>query len=448
MKNNSIAFDRASVRTIDGYGHLRVATSPISKANVCPYYGREIPGADRLGLDPNKIYMLYRDPAELEKAAPTFAGKPILLRHLPVSASEHPREIVVGAIGDDIAFRAPYLTAPLTIWDGEAIGLIQTDEQRELSCSYGYAPDMTPGVTPEGERYDGRMINIEANHLALVEEGRAGPDVLVGDAALVPEKPPPTNPTEKIEMAKKPIALTRQALLVEGALAAYIKPKLAQDAKLDLKPMLSGVTAKNFKQQRPAIVKAAAALDAAIETDDLEKILEVVEALGPVDEPAIGDDLPEAGDPATDADGLSDEEEVQYQALAKRRKPVASDEDAGKGDEDKDKVSKAAMDAAITAATKETENRVRAHLRDIAVAEDDVRPFVGKIAVACDSAADVYRHALESMNVDLSGVHPSAFRAILKSQPQPKPYSSTAVAMDAAAQKSFDERFPHANRLK
>ena len=32
-------------------------------------FGSEIPGADEMGLDPDKVYYLYRDPAELEKAA-------------------------------------------------------------------------------------------------------------------------------------------------------------------------------------------------------------------------------------------------------------------------------------------------------------------------------------------------------------------------------------------
>lgn len=450
MKNSSLmAFDRVSVRSFDGYGHLRVATSPISKANVCPYFGREIPGHKSLGLHPDKIYKLYRDPAELEAGASSFAGKPILLRHIPVAADEHPRELVVGAIGDDVTFSVPYLKAPLTIWDKEAIDLIQSDEQREISCGYAYVPDMTPGSTPEGERYDGRMTNIKANHLALVTEGRAGPDVVVSDAALNPK------PTEKPDMAKKPIALTRQALLVEGALAAHIRPKLAQDAKLDLRPVLSRVTAKNLASQRKSIlddVKTAVtgklAQDAEIDTNDLEKILEVVEALGPEEEaaPATDDDLPAAGETAVDSDGLSEEEEAQYQALAKRRKPAASDEEP---DDDKDKVSKPAMDAAIASAVKAAEARVRTTLRDIATAEDDVRPYVGKLAVTFDSASDVYQSALEAMGVDIKGVHPSAFRAILKSQPKPNTKASNpAVAMDAAAKKSFEERFPNANRLK
>ena len=39
-------------------------------------------------------------------------------------------------------------------------------------------------TSPEGEKYDGRMTQIVAHHIALVEAGRAGPDVMVADAVL------------------------------------------------------------------------------------------------------------------------------------------------------------------------------------------------------------------------------------------------------------------------
>ncbi|TPL99817.1 DUF2213 domain-containing protein [Mesorhizobium sp. B2-3-10] len=173
--------DRNSVRVFDQDGHLRVEMTPISKANVCPYYGREIPAFEALGLDPERVFRLYRNAEELAKAAPSFVGKPLLLKHIPVSAKEHPREAVVGALGDAVEFHAPYLMAPLSIWDGAAIALIESDRQKELSSSYRYRADMTPG-TLAGESYDGVMRDISANHVALVEEGRAGPDVVVGDS--------------------------------------------------------------------------------------------------------------------------------------------------------------------------------------------------------------------------------------------------------------------------
>ncbi|EGK0709367.1 hypothetical protein IOL87_002155 [Salmonella enterica] len=44
-----LAFDRASVRQFDKVGRLQIERSNLSKANVCGYFGHEIPGAEALG---------------------------------------------------------------------------------------------------------------------------------------------------------------------------------------------------------------------------------------------------------------------------------------------------------------------------------------------------------------------------------------------------------------
>ena len=178
--SNRLAFDRSSVRTIDADGRLHVAKSHISKANVCVYYGREIPGYDALGLDPDTVYRMFRDPAELEKGAATFARLPILREHVPVTVDSPQPDLVIGAIGSEVVFTPPYLDADLCVWDATAIAGIETDKVRELSCAYRYVPVMEPGEF-EGQPYDGRMTEIQGNHLALVEVGRAGSDVVVAD---------------------------------------------------------------------------------------------------------------------------------------------------------------------------------------------------------------------------------------------------------------------------
>lgn len=103
-----IVFDRStlSVRRDDENGFLHVESSHISKATVSPYYGREIPGHDELGLNPDEIYQVYRPAEELKKAAPTFNNLPVLLRHEPLSAdeiSQNPdvKGLVIGSTGSD-----------------------------------------------------------------------------------------------------------------------------------------------------------------------------------------------------------------------------------------------------------------------------------------------------------------------------------------------------------
>jgi hypothetical protein len=176
----TLAFDR-SLRTTDKDGRLHVAVCNLSKSNVCEYRGSEIPGADALGLDPNRLYRLLRDPKELAKAAPTFNNLPLLIAHVPVTADDPRRDLVVGSTGTDAAFENGFLRNSLVVWDSEAIAGIETEAQKELSAAYHYTADMTPGEF-NGESYAGVMRNIVGNHVALVAEGRAGPDVVVGDS--------------------------------------------------------------------------------------------------------------------------------------------------------------------------------------------------------------------------------------------------------------------------
>jgi uncharacterized protein len=232
-----IAFDRATARTFDVDGRMRVDGCNLSKANVCPYFGREIPNAATLGLDANKIYYLYRDPEELRKGAETFRGLQLLLAHVPVNANDAKLDITVGAIGSDVEFVAPFLRGSLTVWTAEGIKLIETKEQAQLSCSYRYRADMVPGRSPEGVAFDGTMRDIMGNHVTLVKTGRAGSDVFVHDST----------PLELVSM--------KNAKLVAAIVAALAASNvtLAADAQVALDKCIDADEA----------LKDAAALDAA-----------------------------------------------------------------------------------------------------------------------------------------------------------------------------------------
>ena len=177
-----LAYDRASVRTYDLDGRLHVRVANISRAAVNSYLGSEIPDARRLGLDPLKVYQMLRDPDELAAAAASFNNLPLLKCHAPTSADEPQMGLVVGSTGTDGRFVAPFLQNSLVVWEAGAIAGIETGEQRELSCGYRYTPDFDSRGTYEGQRYDAVMRSIVGNHVAVVEEGRAGSEVMVGDS--------------------------------------------------------------------------------------------------------------------------------------------------------------------------------------------------------------------------------------------------------------------------
>ncbi len=356
----SLAFDRASVRTIDANGRLQISRTNISKANVNAYYGREIPRSEELGLEPNKLYRLWRHPDELRKAAKTFNNIPVLSKHIPDFPTDPPNEFRVGVTHSNAEFDGTYLTVGMSIWDNSAIAGIESGEQRELSASYKYVADMTPGVTPDGEPYDGVMRDIFGNHEALVPDGRAGPDVLVADSL-----PPELNHMRKHKAE---------------AIRATLKPLLAQDADLEAE-----------------VRKALLALDEAEKKDEEDK----------------------------------------------DKKKTAEDED----DEEDDKVSKTAMDSAIRLAADSATKKAAENFRKIREAEQVVRPLIGDV-VAMDSAEDVYRTALEQSGVDIAGVHPSAYPAMVKMAISQKENSRPVIAQDSASVSEFEKAFPTAGKLK
>lgn len=425
-KPELLALDRASVRTVDTFGKLHVAMSNISKAAVNPYIGREIPCWQELGLDPDRVYMLYRDADELSRAASTFNNLPILSKHVPVSAEKPSQELVVGSTGTDACFEAPYLQNSLVVWEAIAIAGINTEVQKELSSAYAYEADMTPGEY-QGQPYDGVMRNIVGNHVALVEIGRAGPDVVVGD----------TNPFITMEFSN--MKASRKAIAVKAALGAFLHPQLAQDAAIvDLGALVRGVKAATIAQDKARIVKEVKAKIPGIDEAALAQTIQIA-ADGEPDGPEDG-----AKKPAMDEDDQREDESDEDYKKRMEAKKVAEDED-DEDDDKKKKDDKPAMDAASVKAllAKNTAETV-ARMSAIRTAEKEVAPFIGEV-VALDSAEAVYKLALDATNIDLTGVDPSAYKHLVKMLPKPGDKKEPKpMGMDSAATADFNKRFPTA----
>lgn len=407
-----LAFD-ASARHIDADGRLHVDKSHISKATVNPYYGREIPDFERLGLDANRVYNLLRDPVELERGAPTFARLPILNKHVPVTVDSPQPELVVGAIGSKVEFAAPYLDADLCIWDARSIAGIESKDVRELSCAYRYVPVMEPGEF-EGKPYDGRMTEIRGNHLALVEVGRAGSDVVVADS----------NPFPKKETAVK---MTRIGKALFAALAAC-SPTLAADAAL---PAL--VATAGRKTDKAKLKEKLLALDAELDPQQLDNVidalLDVEQEPKPMETPAAAADESPADKLRKLLAGKVDDETLNA-AVALIGAPAV---DAAPEPEQKPDMA-AAMDS------------LRIELREARDAERDVRAIVGDV-FGMDSAAEIYGFALDHMKIDRKGVEGTpALRALFKAASKAAPVAAPApIAQDSAGAAA---RFPGLSRIR
>lgn len=476
---DAIALDKDTVRTIDDVGRMHVASAHISKATVNPYYGKEIPGWQELGLDPERIYQMFRDPVELEKAAKSFQGIQVLIRHIPVSADDHRPDEIVGTTGTNAVFNAPYLDNELVIWAKPGIDAIESDAQRELSCGYGYTPVMEPG-TFEGAPYDGRMTDIKGNHVALVNKGRAGPDVVVGDAALI-EQPP----------KEGSMKMTITAMRLHSALmAGIIAPKIALDQQLKVSTALAtSFAAINLGRadlkdpaNRTAIVKLARdaaepALTAEAKKaggfgpDDVTmRVLDMIDA--PVAaEPE--DEDPEAK-PASewrkkamdyftskgmDEKGANEACDALDPGMAKAAEDEVDDESAeekAKREKDDKAKSEKAMDEQIAKSVKtEVDKAVdteRKRSKDAAEARQFVEPWVGKVSLAHDSAEDIYRTTLGMLGVKHEAVREGAALKILveaQQKPNQRRQQADSFASDAAPPegKAFSDMFPGAERI-
>lgn len=173
---------RVSARSIDDNGFMRVKDCPLTKEQVAPYLGREIPHYRELGLEAERVYQVYRPAEELRKldTINSVKGIPLLLDHAPVSAEDIQEDRLVGSLGDAAEWDGEYLRCNLNIIAKKAQDRIKDKSMRELSLSYAYTPVLKSGQF-KGKHYDIVMRDIRANHLALVEAGRAGSDVRVCD---------------------------------------------------------------------------------------------------------------------------------------------------------------------------------------------------------------------------------------------------------------------------
>lgn len=285
-----------------------------------------------------------------------------------------------------------------------------------------------------------------------------------------------------------PIATTatsRKALMAHGALIQYLKPKLAQDAQIDLKKALLGTTAKNWPQAKPMIAqrlkdatRGRLAKDATLE--DIHSMLDSLDREGEGEDDAMegGEDKAAADMKAKDAkrakdEGISEEEakkkreaedartardarrasdeseeteEEREDRLKKREETEARDKKAR--DSEPKPVTKAAMDAALEQQAVELQAKWQKSQRDLTEALEIVKPVVGTL-MAQDSAEAVYRLLFTSESVDIADVPPAAFKALAQQTMRAaiaKP--AQKMASDGAAPKGFAERFPDAMRIR
>lgn len=418
----ALLFDaQPSVRTKDDNGFLHVAKTNISKATVNPYLGSEIEGSKEHGFEPDKIYYGLRDPDELAKAASTFNGLPLLLEHHPTDAENMPKEWVVGSVGTDAVFEAPYLKNSMTVTDAQAIGYIEDGTAKEISCSYRFTPDFTAGeyIESDGSKvhYDFIMRDIKGNHVALVSEGRAGHDVKVADGITAVKYISKDERRDFMlidEFINKfmPLASDEEKAAAKAALKAL------EPAKDEEPNFAEGVKyGEELEKEEPK------KLDSEHESEGMEKALEkeAEDACGkdediPVDEENL-DELMK--DPKFKA---AFEMGVKYGEKREKDDPKRID-----ADHEREGMERALGEDSVKA----IEKRVTEKLCGINEAAKKVRSLVGEISnpFAFDSKEAVYKFALEKTGKDVKKYPESAYEGMIDMVLESKPIVATDSKM-------------------
>lgn len=446
-----IALDAQSKRTYDENGFLHVSISPLTRVQVAPYRGCEIPGWQELGLEPERVYRGYRPASELSKpeTIESVNGIPIQLAHHMDYADNPAKNTRVGSTGTDGAFHSPFLTNSLHIQDKNAIDRINDGSMRELSLAYRYKPVFTPGETPDGEKYDFVMTDISANHLALVDEGRAGHEVLVYDSkggfmADNVDKTLPASDDDAVE--KKEVALAQQVkqgaqkLIDLHASPAEQEPHSEAVGDDDKDAEITSIL-EDLQKAGADLSKVPGLADrlkglAAAATDEDEDLEGAAAPAEDEDEPAASAEDPDAApaededededEPAEDedepaaetdegdmvADGLKacgldgEDPEVQKAFAAGLKYAKGGAKPAGKP--------AAAQDRALRKIVSIVSGRLNAKLN----AAEECRKTLGRVKLAAfDSAGDIYRAALRQEGFKTKGLSNSeamkVYRAVI-----------------------------------
>jgi hypothetical protein len=167
-----------SQRKMTDEGYL-VMPGKIARTGIQDYHNFEL-GLPGSPLDTVRIYR----PAEEVFNADSMAS----FEHKPVTIG-HPSELVTAdnwaslSKGEvrDVARDGEFMSSILIVKAKDAIEKIDRGTV-QLSNGYTCDLDMTPGITPDGMKYDGVQRNIRGNHVALVDAARCGSACRVADS--------------------------------------------------------------------------------------------------------------------------------------------------------------------------------------------------------------------------------------------------------------------------
>jgi len=266
-----------TARQSDINGYVTIKDNPISKAGVFDYSGAQI---GVTGADAARVFKVYRPESELAdpECIESFKLLPFVDGHAMLGSEQDglvppEQKGVGGMIGETVYFDAPYLRANLRIVS-ESLKNAIASGKIELSPGYRCVYEMISGVY-NGQHYDAIQRRIRGNHLALVPDGRSGPDVSVLDQNLIF--------TVDSKQLQEAVDMAEQTKDQEGSdglerikeLIAELKPLIeaqaeAQSLLAEIGLMGKAAEVETEMDQTPATLAEPAATDADVMVEKVE----------------------------------------------------------------------------------------------------------------------------------------------------------------------------------
>ena len=173
-----------TARNIDLNGYVTIKRNPISRSGIFQYSGAQI----GLDAEPDKVYNVYRPAEEWQNAEALDSVKHVpwiddhvMLGGVGSEFTSPDQKGIHGITCDDVSFENGTVYATLKVFSRTLAQLVEQGK-RELSLGFRCLYEKAAGVF-DGKDYSYIQRSIRANHLALVDRGRAGPNVAVLDNA-------------------------------------------------------------------------------------------------------------------------------------------------------------------------------------------------------------------------------------------------------------------------
>ena len=242
-------------------GYLCCANVPIGRTGWMEYLGQELPLAFNESC--GSLCKVYRSPEELfsEATISSFEGKSVTNTHPTMNLDIITTPMIERGHMQNIRRDGDFLVADLFIKDAGLVSEIQNNIKREVSCGY----DCSWHKISDG-KYEQK--DIIGNHVAVVQNGRAGSKVAIHDAK--PEK------IEQIIGGKKNMGKISKQILTAMGFKAYV-----QDAEPeDIAKAMDAMNEEDEKEEpKEKEVKDEAPDNQAQENAEFKKLADEIKSL-------------------------------------------------------------------------------------------------------------------------------------------------------------------------